>query len=441
MNRSTVLENLAAPTPSGRLAALDRLLADSEATRRFPVEGNEVNNHVHTAYSFSPYSPTAAAWFAREAGLRAVGCMDHDSVSGTEEMLDAGKAIGIATTVGFEVRVNFSGTSVEGKRINNPDSINIVYVTVHGIPRNQLARADAFLAPIRELRNRRNRKEVEALNGLIAPYGLGPLDFESDVAGISMAAEGGGITERHILYALARRIVDIAGIGEPTVRFLEAKFGVSLGPGVRGFLEDPANPHYLYDLLGILKAEFLPRFFIQPDEEECIPVADVVSLANEMGAIPCYPYLGDVAESPTGDKKAQRFEDEFLDDLLAEIVRLGFVAVTYMPPRNTPPQLERIRRLCRENGLMEISGVDINSSRQSFNCPEILDPAMAHLIDSTWALIAHEKLAAAEPRYALFSPDNPLAGLPLEERIDRYAAWGRRMDRGNPEGIIDLVGP
>ena len=38
-------------------------------TEPAPQTGRDVNNHIHTTYSFSPYSPTAAVWFARAAGL------------------------------------------------------------------------------------------------------------------------------------------------------------------------------------------------------------------------------------------------------------------------------------------------------------------------------------------------------------------------------------
>jgi hypothetical protein len=168
-------------------------------------------------------------------------------------------------------------------------------------------------------------------------------------------------------------------------------------------------------------------------------VSEAVRFANETGAIPAYAYLGDIAESPTGDKKAEEFEDRFLDELIPELVGIGFRAITYMPPRNTREQMLRLQALCRSHGLMEISGVDINSSRQSFNCPILLEPEFAHLADSAWALIAHEKLAAADPKLALFSKDNPLASRCLDDRIAAYADVGRRMDHSRPEEAIRLT--
>jgi len=84
---------------------------------------------------------------------------------------------------------------------------------------------------------------------------------------------------------------------------------------------------------------------------------------------------------------------------------------------------------------MEISGVDINSPRQSFNCPELLRPEFDHLLGATWALIAHERLADADPRLGLFSPDNPLAGRPLAKRLAAYAEVGRCLDHGSGEPV------
>jgi hypothetical protein len=110
-----------------------------------------------------------------------------------------------------------------------------------------------------------------------------------------------------------------------------------------------------------------------------------------------------------------------------------------MPPRNTPAQLLRVRGMCAGHGLMEISGVDINSPRQSFNCPEVLKPEFVHLVDATWALIAHEKLQAVGDRYGLFNPENPLADRPLPERVAIYAAIGRRIDPRDPSRVEGLV--
>jgi hypothetical protein len=425
-----------------RLAALKALLRDVPEERpggaAVPRASGEINNHIHTIYSFSPYSPSMAAYRSRAAGLAVAGSVDHDSVGAAEEMLDACAILGIGGTVGFELRVSCADSPFSGRKLNNPDSLGIAYMTVQGIARRYLAKAAAFLAPINEARGRRNRKMTAAVSALLSAAGYKALEYERDVLALSKANEGGSVTERHILAAAARVMLESHGQGPGLVAALGSRLGIAVPAKIAAHLTDPLNPHGLYDLLGLLKAGFLDRVFVQPGDDECLPVGRVTDFARSIGAIPAYAYLGDVAESPTGDKKAENFEDGFLDELLPWLVDSGFQAVTYMPPRNSAAQLERLRGLCERHGLMEISGVDINSSRQGFNCPEVLAPSMARLIDTTWALIAHEKLSGLDEGLGLFASRGPLAALPLAGRIERYAALGRLIDRQDPENADKL---
>ncbi|MDR2631892.1 MAG: PHP domain-containing protein [Spirochaetaceae bacterium] len=429
----------------------ERLAALSEAERESGLKNREnlrktgeINNHIHTIYSFSPYTPSMAARKARDAGLEAAGSVDHDSIAAAEEMLSACALLGIGGCVGFEVRVSFK-TGPDGKpgpfagrKINNPDSAGLVYMTVQGIPRPAINRVRDFLAPLQEERILRTRAMTAAANDLFRDAALPGeallplLDFEADIWGRSKAAEGGGITERHLLAAMAEKLIQTDGKGPALTEKLKTRFGLEPSPKIMGLLGEADNPHYLFDLIGVLKSALLPRIFIQPGERECIPAEKVTEFARSIGAIPAYAYLGDVGESPTGDKRAEKFEDAYIEELFDELVRRGFEAVTYMPPRNTWEQLLRVQRLCRERGLMEISGVDINSSRQSFNCPEVLLPEFRHLLDTTWALIAHERLSSVNPALGLFSPAGP-GTCPLEERLARYAALGRSLDLRRPE--------
>lgn len=430
-------EDLNASTVDARLAAVREL---GEARCKQGVQQTEeVNNHVHSTYSFSPYSPTMIAVKAAEAGLRTVGIMDHDSVSGCAEFLDAAKVVNIASTAGCEIRVNMDDTMMQGRKTNNPDEPNITYIALHGIPADKIDDVKRFLEPIHEARIRRDRKEVDRLNRVLAERGAPELDFDEDVYPISMASQGGSITERHILYALALKLIEKCGKGQSLVDFVENRMSIPLKGALKEVLLQEYNPHYAYDLLGAFKSELVPEFFLQSSYEECPTVYRAVDFANSIGAIPAYAYLGDVGESPTGDKKAEKFEDDFLDELVPELTKIGFKAITYMPPRNTKEQMTRLQMLCKENGLMEISGVDINSSRQSFNCPILLEPQFAHLADAAWALIAHEKLAAADAKLALFNPDNPMADMTMEERILKYADIGKRMDHTQPEKAIELI--
>jgi len=420
-----------------RLSALRELEASRSNTENRKNE--EVNNHIHTIYSFSPYSPSMAAMLARNSGLGAAGSVDHDSIAAAGEMLAACAILGIGGCVGFEVRVSFK-TGEDGKespfasrKINNPDSFGYAYMTVQGIPKRSIKKTAEFLAPIRAERFKRTQAMSVSANAFMSEAGFSEINFENDIVAKSKYDDGGGITERHLLAAIAEKIILKFGKGPGLAEGLKSKMRVCVSPKLAALLSDSNNPHYLYDLLGVLKAEFLPGIYIQPDEKECVPAAEITAFARTIAAIPAYTYLGDVGESLTGDKKAEKFEDEYLDELFAEISRLGYQAIAYMPPRNTPAQLARVRKLSAEWGLMEISGVDINGSRQSFNCPEVLRDESRHLLDTTWALIAHERFASVDERYGLFSTANPVSSMGLSERLSLYAGLGRKLNLYHPD--------
>lgn len=353
-----------------------------------PQESNCVNNHIHTFYSFSPYSPSKAVWLAYLAGLKTAGIMDHDSVSGSKEFIRAGEIVGIATTNGVECRASFEKTKIAGRRINNPDQKGVAYIAIHAIPHRNIDKVSEFFAPYRQERNKRNRAMTQKINDITGGGDLF-LDFDRDILPISKANEGGSITERHLLYALALKITQKYGKGAPVLDLLSV-LDIEADKRAKEYLSDSSNPHYEYDLLGVLKGNMVEKFYIDATSE-CPDVRDIIAFSKSIGAICAYAYLGDVGESVTGDKKAQKFEDEYLELLFDELKEIGFDAVTYMPSRNTAAQLDRVRGLCDKYGFMQISGEDINSPRQSFICPQLEKPEFENLVKSTWELIRHER--------------------------------------------------
>ncbi len=382
-----------------------------------PPRGEYVNNHIHTIYSFSPYTPTSAVFYAWKAGLRTAGIMDHDSVGGMLEFTRAGEILGMPTTCGFECRTLVDGTPLEGRKINNPDQHSVAYLAMHGVPARKIGVAESALAPLREKRNLRNRKMCKRITDLTRPYGI-EVDFDGDVLPLSMAREGGSVTERHICYALTKKIVGKYPERGAACDFIDMLCGSAMPEKTRIKLMSAPLEYYEYDILGVLKSSLVGQFYVDADEE-CMNIRDFTALANRLGAISAYAYLGDVDESPTGDKKAQKFEDDYLPLLFETLSECGFAAVTYMPSRNTPVQLERVMKLCDEQGLFQISGEDINSPRQSFVCGAL--ELYPHLTRATYALIGHEKSGEGEGMFAARTveqyPD-------LEDRISYFAALG-----------------
>ena len=377
-----ILEKLNAPTREERIANLKAILPE---TKFPPMVPQYINNHIHTTYSFSPYSPTAAVYAARMEGLCTAGIIDHDSISGAEEFLEAAKLIDIPVTIGMECRVSMDGTRLEGRRTNNPDQVGVSYMTIQSVPHDKISVLTEFFRPYQAARHNRNRKMIQRINNMIPGMAL---DYERDVLPLSMAWDNGGVTERHLMYALALKLIDMVGKGEAMIAKL-AQMGVNLSQKQKDQMMDLQYPFYAYDLLGILKSAYVPQIFIDATDE-CPKLPEMVKLCSDIDAYLCYAYLGDVGDSVTGDKKAQKFEDDYLDDVFLCLKEEGVRAVTYMPTRNTPEQLSRLRSLCDEYGMFQISGEDINSPRQSFVIKAMENPMFANLIEATWKLIEHE---------------------------------------------------
>lgn len=348
------IEMLNAPTAKERIENLKTLL--SEEKEKPVALPQYANNHIHTTFSFSPYSPTAAVWAARRSGLLTAGIMDHDSISGAAEFREAAKLAGVGSTCGIEMRIDFHNTPYGDRRLNNPDQDGVAYMTFHSIKARYFDKVEKFLKPHVELRNERNRKELDNIN---RETGLN-LDFERDVIPLSQYRNGGSITERHLLFAAAK-----AKIPEGT-------------------------EEEQYKLLGKYKSGLVKDIFI-PAKEELISLDEAVEFASEIDAVLCYAYLGDVGQSPTGDKAAAKYEDSYLDELMEYLHSAGIKAVTYMPSRNTSEQLDRLMNLCDRYEMKQISGEDINQPSQSFICKQLADPKFAHLVDAAWELVKREE--------------------------------------------------
>ena len=414
-----LIDKLNSTNVSERLSSLKTII-DSQ-TEKPQARQNDANNHIHTIYSFSPYSPTKAAYMAYLAGLTSAGIMDHDSLSGAKEFKSACEILNLGSTCGVEVRAKFAKGF---GRMNHPDQTECIYMAAHGIALRHVDELNEYLAFYRNKRNERNANMCKLITNKFEKFGI-TLNFDSDVLPLSMASEGGSVTERHLLFALATKLYNRFGQSESLINFLQNDLNLAVSDKIKGYLLDETNPHFMYDLLGVLKAD-TKFFYIDADEE--MPVAeDFIKKALSLGAIPAYAYLGDVGNSVTGDKKAQKFEDDYLEDLIVEIKKAGFKAIAYMPTRNTEEQLKRLQALCKKYDLFEISGEDINSPRQQFCCKALAQKEYAHLIDSTWALIGHEYMVNEKGvDYGMFSDSEVKLTPNLNERIKKFAKIGRQ---------------
>ena len=425
MNFDKYVLQLNADTKQERLNALryvKTLIDDGEIVRE-DSEGI-ANNHIHTAYSFSPYSPTAAVYMAWKAGLETCGIIDHDGISGCEEFIEASKIIGMPATCGLECRVRTDGTKLYGRMINNSDQKSIAYVVMHAIPLKALREIDDIFKPLRLKRNERNENMCARFNDFLDPYDIN-INYEKDVVSISKYYEGGTVTERHICMAFVKKLKERFGSGKNIISFLVEKLNVPISKLEEKRILEENKYYFDYDILAIIKKHLVDKFYIDA-YEECLHIKDFISITKKYGCVSAYAYLGDVIDTSEGDKKTQRFEDSYLDVLMNELKKLGFDAITYMPSRNTRYQLSKVMELCHTHGFFEINGEDINSPRQRFLSRLDDDAMFNHLKDMTYALIGHEMAVSDSIEYSMCS-ENMVSLYPnIKDRIEYYKKIARR---------------
>ena len=69
---------------------------------------------------------------------------------------------------------------------------------------------------------------------------------------------------------------DSTGGGQRLLDVLRDQLQVNVPAKLAPLLIDATNPHAIYDLVGVLKSAFIERIFVQPNADECMPVAQAV---------------------------------------------------------------------------------------------------------------------------------------------------------------------
>lgn len=402
-----------------RINALKEIkkLIDSGDIKRENTAGF-ANNHIHTKYSFSSYSPSAAVFYGWRAGLEVCGIIDHDTLSGCSEFKEAGKILGMPTTCGLECRVKTDGTELFGRRINNIDQPSLAFVVMHAVPESRIEKINNIFSKYRENRNARNEKMCSKLNSYLNGTGI-EISFKDDVLPLSNYSIGGTVTERHICMALVNKITEKFKCPECVISFLKNSLNVDLTEKEETILREKKDDLYEYDISNILKKNIVEKFYIDADDE-CMHITEFVKIAKENGCICAYAYLGDVTEQNMGEKKIQTFEDSYIDLLFSELKRMNFDAVTYMPSRNTEQQLIRVIDYCHKNGFLEINGEDVNSPRTPFQIKALQNPTFSHLKELSYVLVGHETAVNNDITKAIYSDEMNERFNTLDEKISYY---------------------
>lgn len=379
------------------------------------VEGKG-NLSLHTFFSFSPYSPSQAAYTAYKSGLEFAGVTDHDTLSGAFEFVSACKLLGMESTVGLQLRARFYEN--EGRWLNSFYEKDVGFVCIRGIPAGEITAMNKELALTRAARVARDEKMVEKFNSRLKKYGIS-ISFAKDVKPLSRYSRGGTITERHILFAFAQKLKEKFSTAEAILDFIKNTLKIQVEEEFTVALSDAKNPYYAYDLVNCLKHEI--RFFYVPDED--LPAAkSLVEFAHRHGALATYAYVGSTKRIYEGEETVIELESGYMEELMKDLADTGFDAVEYSPFTVDGDTAARLTLLAAENGMFTLPASDVNSPRHRLISYGSLPEELAL---NSRAVIGHEKSASYDISDGINTEKSKEKNPDLKTRLRLYAEIGR----------------
>ena len=351
-------EQLGSFDPTERRQALEALAALARAGRVRPLPSRGwINLHCHTFFSYNAYgySPSGFAWEAWRQGLEVAGIVDFDCLDGTREFLEAGRLLGLKTTVGLETRVFIK----EYRHLvtNSPKEPGVSYLVTMGFtePPAPGTPAARTLADMAASARKRNLVMLAKVNDYLDPVRI---DYERDVLPLTAA---GKATERHMLeaYEMAarKRFQDNEALAAFWCQKLDEREGT-----VRPLLH---NSPALRDLIRSRLMKHGGVGYAQPEEGAFPPLEEVVQMTLSCGALPVAGWL-----DGTNDGEADPVE------LFEFLTSKGCVLVNIIPDRNwNVPEAERelkVRKLhqavaaARRLHLPILGGTEMNKPGNKF---------------------------------------------------------------------------
>jgi len=379
---------LNSPSPQERKTALKELSKMIEyGIIECAPKVEESNIHIHSKYSFSPYYPEAIAYWAKRAGLRHVGIMDHDTVDGIESFREAREALQQNGISGFEMRGNLAGTPVENRIFNASDVPNVIYLLCQGLPFPEHPSITGMLAGIRKAKDKRNRAMINKVNKRLEEVKAGiVLDYDNDIIPL---AENGNCVDRHLMLALVHKINEnyLGKAREETYARIIGKEELSKADKKAIATLKGAASLLRYGLLKpMARAGTKVSCFILPNENECPSVEYIVSEIKKANGIPIYPY-------PEPAEADRIKEEKTLRELFPYLKSIDFLGIEIMTNRISEEDIERLVNLADEFGLKVFTYRDVNKE----TVPLVQDKASVskypQLRESADFLAGHEFLA------------------------------------------------
>lgn len=326
----------------------DSLLATyGDDTRDLPLE---VNNHIHSPYSFSAFREIReSVRLAKKEGVNVLGINDFYVTDGHGEFIKECSRQGVFPLLNIEFIGVSKSHQKEGIRVNDPGNPGRIYISGKGLAHPSLLDGERkeWLAEIVRESNMQVAKMVDLLNRWLEYQGV---EIALSVEEIKNKYARNLLRERHVAKAMRVEVEKMAKEKKEYGELLRKVYG-----GKRS--EKPMG-----DTTGLeeeLRSRLLkaggPAFV--PEDEAAFPRIEVIiKLIRDAGGIPTYPFLLD----GTGGEYTEFERDPgSLHDFLNS---RGIRSVEFIPPRNRPDALKSRASYFYKMGYVVTFGTEHNSS-------------------------------------------------------------------------------
>jgi hypothetical protein len=308
-----------------------------------------VNNHIHSPYSFSAFSdiPHAVSLAVRE-GISVLGINDFFVRDGYEEFAGECRKQGIFPLYNIEFIALSKADQSAGIRVNDPNNPGRTYLSGKGLnfpATTSAANAEKLESVIRESQNQVGGM-IGKLNAHIADCGY---NMELSMEMIFGRFAKKLVRERHIATALRVLAVEAFTTEAEQIAFFTSLYG---GDRPETSLHDAAA--FENEIRGkLLKAG--GAAFVEEDDKAFLEVTEIRDIILDMGGIPTYPLLLDDKNGNYTDFESPK------EQLLESLKQRKIFSIELIPNRNSPEHLENYVEYFYNNGFIVSFGTEHNT--------------------------------------------------------------------------------
>jgi len=306
----------------------------------------QVNNHLHTPFSFSAFGSVEEALDqAVEEGVQVVGVNDFFTFDAYNAWCDGAFARKLFPLFNVEFIGLNKNEQEQGKKVNDPGNPGRTYLSGKALA-YPVVLSQSTLQRINSLRNEANdyvKRMTDKVNNWLDSAGF---PFQIDFFRMQHDLSLGQVRERHLARAIRLQAEQhLSGAGELEAFYLFALNGLAVDANNEAQVEN--------ELRNALFKAGKPAY-IEEDDNGFLDVETLRDIILEAGGVPAYPFLGDAVEGFTDFERNR-------DETVRKLKGLGIWSVEFIPTRNDHARLKEYVTCLHDQGFVVSFGTEHNA--------------------------------------------------------------------------------